>query len=74
MGALAGGNGRRVENPLFTSVCSYSSVSPAGKGISWPQSRWVISGPRELIASLWVARAVVGWGKGGEDGTSGGWV
>lgn len=39
---------------MSPSVCSCSSVSPVGKGISWPQSRWVLPGPRRwTVASGW---------------------
>ena len=39
---------------MSPSVCSCSSVSPVGKGISWPQNRWVLPGPRRwTVASGW---------------------
>lgn len=44
---------------MSASVCSCSSVSPAGKGISWSQSRWVFR-DAELTASFWVNGAVAG--------------
>lgn len=62
--ALAGSDGGAERDPVSTFVCSCSSVSPAGKGISWPQSRWVLPGPREwMLPSGWVRQWW--WGEGG---------
>lgn len=62
--ALAGSDGGAERDPVSTFVCSCSSVSPAGKGISWPQSRWVLPGPREwMLPSGWARQWW--WGEGG---------
>ena len=56
-----------AEGSVSPSVCSRSSVSPVGKGISLPQSRWVLPGPRGWTVALGLARQWQ-WDAGGRAG------